>query len=152
MYNLLTNNERYGNLRLTPLFQDYVKEEGTLGNNYIHYATKFDSGEIKLFDIDQTLLRHPEYTEDLTPVAKETLRNRVKKEIENDILFYAFNDRGALYVDNSRTDARVTEVNNSDFVVVTSVSESEVIKKKWAELHQIKSLLKNNGFIIKFEC
>ena len=53
VYNLLVNNEKYGNLRLTPLFQDYLKEKNSLGNKFISYASKLDSHEIRLFNLDE---------------------------------------------------------------------------------------------------
>ena len=50
IYNLVVNNESYGDLRLTPIFEDYIKEPNTVGNNYLHFSSKIDSGEIDLFD------------------------------------------------------------------------------------------------------
>lgn len=37
VYNLLVNNEKNGDKRLTPLFQDYAKHNDTLGYDYINY-------------------------------------------------------------------------------------------------------------------
>ena len=51
VYNLLVNNERYGDKSLTPLFQDYLKESDSLGYNYVMFSAKLDSGELDVFNV-----------------------------------------------------------------------------------------------------
>ena len=40
VYNLVVNNDMFGELRLTPLFQDYFKEKDTLGFDYVKFTSK----------------------------------------------------------------------------------------------------------------
>lgn len=44
VYNLLVNNERYGDKRITPLFQNYMQEKNTLGYDYVKFWSSIDKG------------------------------------------------------------------------------------------------------------
>lgn len=50
VYNLIVNNERYGNKRLTPLFENYSKDKSTLGYNYSKFWSQIDEGTINILD------------------------------------------------------------------------------------------------------
>ena len=52
IYNLVVNNELYGNKRLTPLFDDYIKAEASIGRDYLNFSTLVDSGKVNVFEID----------------------------------------------------------------------------------------------------
>lgn len=151
VYNLLVNNERYGDKRLTALFQDYIKEKNSLGYDYVMFSSKVDSGEVKLFDYLADLERDPNYA-GADEKEKEIQRAKAKRELANDILFYSFNTYGKLSVITSGNKDEMLSVTNPDFVVVTSISETVESKKRWVELNEVLALLKSRGFIIKFEC
>ena len=70
----------------------------------------------------------------------------------NDILFYAFNDNGTLYIKDYSSGSKVLKVTNGDFVAVSSLTETVESKKISAEFVEVLRLLKSRGFIIKFEC
>lgn len=146
LYNLLVNNDMYGDLRLTPLFQDYMKEPNTLGNDYVRFTAKFDSGEVKLFDYDVNII------EDESEEEKDNKRKMNMISSDNDILFYAFNDSGKLSVKTKDLKTKVLSVVNPDFVVITGISESEEEKIKDKELSDLFKIIRKRGFIIKFEC
>lgn len=149
VYNLLVSNERYGNKSLTPLFQDYMKETDSLGYSYITFSSKLDSRTLKLFDPIERLKDNLEYL-DADPKRQAELLEITKKELANDLLFYAFNKYGLLYT----KDKKDTEllVSNPDFVVVTSLTESVETKRKWKEFNDLMRLIKSGGYIIKFKC
>lgn len=88
LYNLVVNNETYGNLRLTPLFEDYVKDTGNLGRSYLNYCAKVDMArrgdQEDLFSIDNTV--NPE------------LRNSLVAEQKNNIMFLTLHRGGKLII------------------------------------------------------
>jgi len=132
VYNLLINNERYGNQRLTPLFEDYMKEKSTLGYNYVMFSSKIDSGELNLFDLQRELDNNHEYIEakrngDNKAIAD--LEAQVRRELENDMLFYALHTRGELNIKNDSEGEFNLKVSNGDFIVVTSLTETAATKK-----------------------
>jgi len=152
IYNLTLNNERYGALRLTPLFEDYIKEEDSLGYDYVMFSSKIDSGELNLYDLEKELSRDPEYllaqrNEDKLKILE--LRKKIKTELENDLLFYSLHKQGSLAIKGLGSELNSS---NGDFVIVTSMTETPEVKKGWAELHEVIQLIKSKGFIIKFEC
>ena len=151
VYNLLVNNEKYGDLRLTPLFQDYIKEKDSLGYDYVMFSSKVDIGEVKLFDYLSNLSNDPNYqgADDKTKLELET---KAKRELANDILFYSFNVYGKMSIKTPETQNHILSVSNPDFVVVTSITETIENKKRWVEFNEIMKLIKSRGFIIKFEC
>lgn len=151
MYNLFVNNERYGGTTLTPLFEDYMKERNSVAFNYISFSSKIDSGEIDILDINEILKDSIEYQDALEKNDQELiqkLREKAKRELDNDLLFYTFNKRGLLHLgDNNRL-----SVVNGDFVVVTGLTETAEDKKTANEEYFIIKLIKEGGFIINFEC
>lgn len=150
-YNLLVNNEKYGNLRLTPLFQDYVKEKDSLGYDYVKFSSKVDSGKVDLFDALIDLENNPDYIS-ADADEKRKMEAIAKQELDNDIVFYAYNTGGRLYVKNEGRPKELLSVSNPDFAIVTSITATPESKKRWKELNDIMNLIKSRGFIIKFEC
>ena len=51
-YNLLVNNEKYGDNRLTALFQNYMGDKDGFGYDYIKYYREIDSGRIDVTSSD----------------------------------------------------------------------------------------------------
>jgi hypothetical protein len=151
---LLVNNERSGSNRLTPLFIDYVKEEDSLGYDYVMFSSKIDNGDLNLYDLQRDLDNNPEYqiavtNKDIKEIARLTAKGQ--RELENDILFYSLNKNGILHLKNAPLND-VLSVTNGDFVVVTSMSESTEVKKQWAALYEVMKLIRSRGYIIKFKC
>lgn len=155
LYNLLVNNEKYGNLRLTPLFEDYTKEKESLGSDYIQFSATIDKGTLKLFDLERDLENDAEYKVAIDSNNKEELaklRKKVKEELDNDILFYALNSGGSLVIGSKGQDKHVLQVSNGDFVVITSLTETVESKRTNAEFNEILRMIKDKGFIIQFKC
>ena len=150
VYNLLVNNEKNGDKRLTPLFQDYAKRIDTLGYDYINYWSKIDSGEVDLFDYKEKLNQDSDY---LTADSKKQseMESKAKQEVTNDILFYTFHTKGEMYIKSNGSTAKL-QVTNPDFVVVTSMTETPESKRKSKELNELIKLIKTGGFITKFKC
>jgi hypothetical protein len=151
LYNLFVNNERYGSTTLTPLFEDYMKESDSVGNNYIKFSSKVDSGEINLYDVRVQLQNSSEYQDAIERNDLELKNNLEKKaelELINDLLFYGFNANGKLSIQGQME----LKVKNGDFVVVTGLTESATEKKALNEEYNIIKLIKEGGFIINFEC
>lgn len=150
-YNLLVNNEKYGDLRLTPLFQDYVKEKDSLGYDYVSFSSKIDSGAVDLFDALMDLKNDTNYIS-ADEDEKRKMEIVARQELDNDVLFYAYNTTGRLYVKNEGKPKELLSVTNPDFSIVTSITATPESKKRWKELNDIMNLIKSRGFIIKFEC
>lgn len=144
---------------MTALFEDYLKEKNTKGFSFMEYSIDLDSGKIDLFNlkdrIDADEFNDAENIQD--EVEKEEKIKRLyevaQRQLENDIVFYAFQEKGELpvksIVDGS---GRTLSVTNPDFVVITSMSETAEQKKKYKELNDVLRSIKNKGFIITFEC
>lgn len=150
-YNLLVNNEKSGDLRLTPLFQNYAKEKDSLGYDYIKFCEKIDSGEVNLFDYMSNLEKDPDYI-NADSKSKLEMEAKAKREMINDVLFYAFNDKGSLSIHTPINANYSLSVNNPDFVAVDSLTETPEHKKTWKEMSDVINLIKKRGYIIKFEC
>ena len=151
VYNLIVNNESYGDKRLTPLFEYYAKEEDGLGYDYIKFSSKLDNGEIDLFDPLERLNSNSDYlTADEDQ--KKLMENKARREIENDILFYTFNKNGKLWVKNTKSDSSELKVSNPDFVIVTSLTETKEQKRRQKEMNDLLKMIASKGFIIKFKC
>lgn len=50
LYNLIVHQEKYGNKRLTPILESYMKETNSLGYDYVRYYSEVDRGNIDLFE------------------------------------------------------------------------------------------------------
>lgn len=128
-YNLLVNNEKYGDLRLTPLFQDYVKEKDSLGYDYVSFSSKIDSGAVDLFDALMDLKNDTNYIS-ADEDEKRKMEIVARQELDNDILFYAYNTTGRLYVKNEGKPKELLSVTNPDFSIVTSITATPESKKR----------------------
>ena len=154
-YNLIVNNEKYGDTRLTALFEDYMKEPTSLGYDYLLFSSKLDGKNINLLDyksrINQDVLDN--YTD---PVEKEAKRNQLinqaRQELYNDILFYTFNDKGKLSIQLGSGNPKNLMIDNPDFTIVSSLSATAAEKREFEKINNIIRLIKSNGFIIKFKC
>lgn len=151
VYNLIVNNDKYGDLRLTPLFQDYIKEKDSLGYDYTSFSSKVDSGKIDLFDIENDLNNDPNYIE-ADEAEKANLRKKALQELDNDILFYTFNQKGSLTIQDIGKSKQTLQITNPDFVTVVSITATAESKQRWKELSDVIKLIKSRGYIIKFTC
>lgn len=154
VYNLIVNNEKYGNKRLTPLFTDYMKEPNSLGFNFVTFSSRLDSGELSLFTYQDKLATNPDYING-TKEEQTNLAEIAKREMINDILFYTFNLKGQLYVRdivNNQPKISLLKVTNPDFAVVTSITESIESKRRFKEFNELIRLIQTGGYIIKFKC
>lgn len=117
-----------------------------MGYKFVTFSSKLDSGELNLFDYTRNILDSGQTPEEME-IAEET----AKKEMINDILFYAFNAKGELSVKDQGKN-KVLSITNPDFVVVTSITETEENKKYKQEFQKLLRLIRNGGYIIKFKC
>ena len=152
-YNLLVSDDKYGNKNLTPLFEYYRKDKNSLAADYVNFFRKIDSGDISLFDYKEKLMINPDYIGGDADTKKK-LEAKAKQELDNDILFYTFANRGLLYVkaNDSSTGKNKLEVSNPDFVVVTSITETVDQKRRNKDLNDILKSILTEGFIVKFKC
>lgn len=93
VYNLVVNNDSYGDKRLTPLFEYYMKESDSLGFDYVKFSAKLDTGELNIYNPLVKLSRDPEYISADTDAKKE-MEAKAMLSLENDILFHAFQRGG----------------------------------------------------------
>lgn len=121
--------------------------------DYVNFFRKIDSGNISLFNYKASLEINPEYIGG-NAETKKKLEAKAKQELDNDILFYTFADKGLLYVrkDDSSTGKNKLEVSNPDFVVVTSITETEDQKRRNKDLNDVLKSIFTEGFIVKFKC
>lgn len=136
IYNLTVNNEMYGNKRLTPLFDDYIKHKDSIGRSYLDFSTLVDSGEVDIFEVDESL--DPE------------MQNELKEYQAYSILHSIFNKKGSLKIGGK---GDMLAVKNSHFVINT-MSEKTTTSNfaKNATLESVLAILRNNNLIINFKC
>lgn len=137
LYNLIVNNESYGDLRLTPIFQDHVKDESSLARNYLNYSIKVDRAkEGEDYDLFNINVDDPE------------LLNVLKAQQKNNIFFQTLHRGGYIQIGelkliikngNYYINTTLAKVNNKD-----GVSYQRVI--------DILSIIKNQNLIINFNC
>ena len=152
-YNLLVSDDKYGNKNLTPLFEYYRKDKSSLAADYVNFFRQVDSGQIPLFDYKRSLEIDPKYIEG-DEKEKSRLEAKAKQELDNDILFYTFANKGLLYVKSKDSSGgkNKLEVTNPDFVVVTSITETAEQKLRNQELNDVLRSILTEGFIVKFKC
>lgn len=148
IYNLLVNNELYGDKRLTPLFRDYSKESNSLQNDYLNYVSLFDSGKLDIFDID--LVDSPEYVNASEDI-REELREEHNELIRSNVDFYINNKEG-VNPTVSNIKSFLSKVTNPNFVLVTNGVESPSYVNVTREMENILKYIKLNGFIIDYNC
>ena len=132
VYNLIMNNEAYGDLRLTPLFQDYAKEKGSIAESFLKYSLAVDSGEVDIFELD--------------PIGGA--EGDLQKRQLNNILFSIFNNRGFLEIQG-----RKLKVVNNNFLINTTLASTDYRDGLNFQLVKaISSQLKNQNLIINYIC
>lgn len=140
VYNLLVNNEMYGDKRLTPLFEDYIKYKNTIGHEYLMYCADVDAGKIDIFKIPEL----GDTTEDIN------MQNKLEENQIDNILFMTFHKGGKLYVSSLN---EILTIKNANFIMNTSAEP--MTKKSFAEyaiLDSIISIINNKNLIINFNC
>lgn len=131
IYNLITNNERVGDKRLTSLFQNYYKEYDNLTLDYLKHWEKVESGEIDIWG-------------DLTN--EENLEN-----IEHSLLFHIANDKGNMAV--KKGDEYIQyNVSNSQFTLITDVGLTAEKESLYKNLNEVLSAIKSKGFLVYLKC
>jgi len=138
LYNLMLNNESYGDKRLTPLFEDYVKSKRNLGNEFVHFYRKVDTRDIDLFKLEgEEELSKDDYNE--------------QKQLQlNNILFMAFHDRGE-FITPQKGDHMLLK--NADYPINTEMNiVSSKNSAKYLLMQSVISTLKSQGLIINFNC
>ena len=139
MYNLILNNESYGDKRLTPLFEDYIKNSNTIGYNFLSFYEKVDKNKISIFDIDMNI----QSEEDMT------MKNNLEKYLEQNIIFLALHKKARLRLEKS---GEIT-LKNSNFPINTIMEESTIQDTaKYAVTSEIISVLKSRNLLINFIC
>ena len=157
LYNLLVNNEKYGEKRITPILEDYLKENSSLGVDFIKFSAKLDSGEFNPFSLEyylsnnerysRLLANQNEYGRDDFNKFKEEIDDEAKETRAKDILYFAYNSRGILSYGNSGLSNK-----NADFVIVSSMSEDINYKKVKEDIRLLKQLIRDNNFLIYLDC
>lgn len=146
LYNLIVNNEAYGDNRLTPIFQDYVKDPTTIGYKYLNYSRDVDMRKVDIFkiDVDPTIINANE---------KENIFNKLKDNWQNDIIFLAFQKKGKLFLQRLNGKLREVSLQNSDFVINTfmDIIENKDTKKQ-SQFLSLLALLKDSNLLIHFKC
>lgn len=140
VYNLVVNNEMYGDKRLTPLFDDYIKHEDSLGREYLDFVSSVDSNRVNIFEI-------PELGTDTEAI---NLRNQLYSNQIDDILFMLFHNRGALNID--KVNYKI-ELKNANFILNTYMEErGRKDTAPYIALNAILSILNNKNLIVNFNC
>ncbi len=140
LYNLIVNNESYGDKRLTPLFEDYIKDENTLGYNFLNFYSNVDLGKIKVFDIEM----------DAQTDEEKTLKNNLEKYLEQDIIFLLLHNKGRLRLEKS---GKEIVLKNGNFPINTLIEESTIKdSSKYIITNNILSILKSRNLLINFIC
>lgn len=146
IYNLVVNNERYGNKRLTPLFRDYTKSFDSLSLDYMKFFSKIDKGDIDVLYDD--LYNSPEYI-NADEDTRKSLKEKYDKTIKEDLLFYSFNERGVLSELEDSPEVKA-QIANPDFVLTWNITG-----KYDTSYYKMNSLLRKinlGGFIVEFNC
>jgi hypothetical protein len=147
IYNLIVNNEAYGDNRLTALFQDYMKDPSTIAYKYLNYSREVDLRHVDIFkiNVDSTIQNANE---------KITVYDKLVDSQKNDIVFLALQYRGFLNVkrlnDHKMQGIRLE---NSDFIINTfmDVTENKDIKK-YEQFMSLLSLMRDSNLLIHFKC
>ena len=157
VYNIIVNNESYGDRRLTPIFEDYVKEKDSLGNDYIKFGVLVDKGDVNLFDIDQEYARL--VTDDMTKEDQDALREELITKQENDIIFHGYHKSGKLKVKspniqlNKRGGYTEIILANADYVMNASMDiTSSKDKKIYSDVKSFIDILRSGNIIVTFNC
>lgn len=147
VYNLIVNNESYGDKRLTPLFEDYIKDPEAIANEFLHFSSVQDQSDENVLDIYGA----SEYIEDIEAdvKAKEATAMDYKQKLINNILFLAYHKQGHL---NLLGEGGVTLANSNYPIITEMVISKSQDKEKFRDIKNILSVLKNKNLIITYNC
>jgi hypothetical protein len=141
LYNLILNNETYGDNRLSPIFQDYLKSKTSLGYKYLTHYSKIDLRQHSPFDLDNPLLSDEQKME-------------YQYTLNNMILFSAFHQGGELLVKPTANDyAEAFMLKNSDFPINTMMQLSKTESaQRYAEFVELRAILSSSNLFIYYKC
>lgn len=146
LYNLIVNNEQYGDNRLTAIFQDYVKDKNNIAYKYLNFSKNIDLREVDIFKID--------IDPSLTDGSVNAIYDRLMQSFKNDVIHMALNKRGAVNV--KRLDGAISQeiaIRNSHFVINTHADISDNLDvEKYTQYQSLLSILKNSNLLINFKC
>lgn len=127
LYNLIVHNEKYGNKKLTPLMENYMKERTSLGYKYLEYYSKVDKGEVDIW-------------EDM----KIKYGDGWKEQLENNIFFHINSYRGSAVI--TRNGKRITmRITNPHITMMTDVNYVRDFGKNYTDINDVLSLIRENG-------
>jgi len=149
LYNLIVNNESYGDKRLTPIFEDYIKKPNTLGQDYLNYSTLVDTKQVNVLapweDVDNM--------EGLDEEQSKNLKNNLKIGLEVAMLHSAFHVQGALDMGTINDKLMKVVLKNSNYVINTEMDLNDNTSTvKFNLFKAILSNINNKNLIINFRC
>ena len=144
VYNLSVNNEGYGDKRLTPIFEDYMKERNSVAFDFLMYSSKIDSGQIDVFEID----------EDEITGEHSVPYKLAKMARDYSILYSMHHEKGVLNLKNPDNSNNTIKLNitNPNYTVITSLTQNKQVLDKIKNLHTILNWVKSNALVVTFKC
>lgn len=142
IYNLIVNDNKIGDKRLTSLFRDYNNELDSLAISHAEYFNHVDESLEDFLKSDLTNDPNYELAEN-----KKELEDKHEENMINTLLFYAFQERGFLSGSN---DLKINNITNSDFVIISNVVENS--DDSFAKLKEILNKVDLGGFLIEYKC
>ena len=134
LYNIIVNNGKYGNKRITPLMEVYMNDKSSLGYDLQKFSSKVNLGEIDIFAKDKFMYG-----------------DKWQESVENNIFFHLTHDNGMLEMDRGEGKFKLS-VKNSDFSMVGDIGISESIETSFKNMDDIVRLINEQGLIVNLEC
>lgn len=134
LYNLLVHKEKYGNKKLTPILENYMKEPENLGYKYIKHFSEIDRGSIDIFR------RHKE-------AHGTEWRNEVLKNI-----FYHINQRDGQVSIKEGDEDTVYSISNPHITSMVDVSPKNSVNRIYNTVSNIATLIREKGWAVTLEC
>ena len=158
VYNLIVNNESYGDKRLTPLFEDYIKDKNTLGYDYLNFASDVDGGKIDVLSVEDQL-NFAKGQNNLTDDQVVELRQELTTKLENDILFTVFQKNGELRLKNpnltlgKKGEIVQLKLLNADYPINSSMDFTlSTEREAYKETLDLLQAIRGGNVIITFNC
>lgn len=133
LYNLIVHQEKYGNKRLTPILESYMKETNSLGYDYVRYYSEVDRGNIDLF---------------------ESLKNKHGSNWEtvlrNNIFFHINNNRGRVRIKGDINNS--ISITNPHVTMMTDIGYTPDIDRTFTDINDLARLIREKGWAITLEC